>query len=331
MKTAWTLLKDTFSVWSEDRCPRLGAALAFYSIFSIAPVLVIAIGIAGVAFGEQAARGEIGEQIKGTIGEPAATAIQDLLKHTNSTGGGTLATMIGLSILLLGASGVFLELQDALNTVWKVKPKPGRTILRIIRERFLSFSVVLATGFLLLVSLAVSAALSALADWLTPESIPGGAFFWLALNFLISLVFITVLFGLIFKVLPDVQLGWRDVWIGALATALLFSLGKFLIGLYLGQSTTASAYGAAGSFVIVLLWVYYSSQILLLGAEFTRVWTRWRGVEVRPRPNAEFLECTELERQGIPQTDGRGDGRTDGVRGPHSPAGARVPQQPATP
>ena len=303
LMNAVMLVKETVSEWVDDRCARLGAALAFYSIFSIAPLLIIAIAIAGMVFGEEAARGEIVEQIGDTIGPPAAKAIEDMLAAAGSPEGSVWATILGIAILLLAASGVFLQLQDALNTIWRVTPKPGRTLANMVRERFLSFSVVFGAGFLLLVSLVVSAGLAALTKWLTPSAVPGGVLLWQAINFLISLGVITLLFAMIFKLLPDVNLSWRDVWFGAAATALLFSVGKFLIGLYLGQTTTSSAYGAAGSLVILLLWVYYSSQIVLLGAELTRVHLRRRGIVIEPRPNAVLLTCDDRIRQGLPVSD----------------------------
>jgi membrane protein len=285
-KAVWELLKETFGAWSDDKVPRMGAALAYYTVFSIAPLLIIVIGIASTVFGEQAARGELVGQIRQTVGEPAARAIEEMLKQTHNTSGGTLPTVLGFVVLLFGASGVFVELQDALNTIWKVEPKSGQGLLLLCRDRLLSFSVVLGTGFLMLVSLAVSAALAALGKFVTPVSLPGGVYFWQGVNVLVSFVFITVLFGLIFKLLPDTPIRWRDVRVGAVATALLFTAGKYLLGLYLGRSGTTSAFGAAGSLVVILLWVYYSSQILLLGAEFTCIYSRDRTRQVRPVDSA---------------------------------------------
>jgi membrane protein len=270
------LFRETSRAWSADKAPRMGAALAYYAAFSIAPLLIIAIGITSAFFGEQDARVDVVGELRHTLGEPAAQAIDDLLKQTHSSSGSTLPTVVGFVVLLFGASGVFVELQDALNTIWKVAPPQGLGLLSLLRYRMVSFSVVLATGFLLLVSLAVSTALSGLSGFLTPATLVGGVDFWQGVNLLVSFVFITLLFGMIFKLLPDTPVAWRDVWVGAAVTALLFTLGKYLLGLYLGMSSTTSAFGAAGSLVLLLLWVYYSSQILLFGAEFTRAYSTLR-------------------------------------------------------
>jgi membrane protein len=260
----------------------MGAALAYYTVFSLAPLLLIAIGIASAVFGEEAAGGKIVEQIEQTVGTPAARAIQEMLKHTHESSGHALPTVVGILVLLFGASGVFVELQDALNTVWKVKPELGQGLLPWLRDRLMSFSVVLGTGFLLLVSLVVSAALSALNNFLTPASLPGGVYLWQGVNLLVSFAFITLLFGVIFKLLPDAPVAWRDVWVGAAVTALLFTLGKYLLGLYLGRSGTTSAFGAAGSLVLLLLWVYYSSQILLFRRRVHLRSLQARGSQGRP-------------------------------------------------
>jgi membrane protein len=253
----------------------MGAALAYYTAFSLAPLLVIAIGIAGLVFGEEAARGEIQAQIRDTIGESASQATEDMIKNSSEQGGGIVATLISLAILLVGASGLFIELQSALNEIWEVPPeKQGSGILAFIKDRLLSFGLVVGTGFLLLVSLIVSAALSALGRYLTPESMPGGALLWQAINLAVSFALITLMFAMIFKILPETEVQWRDVWIGAAFTAVLFTVGKYLIGLYLAHSSTASSYGAAGSLVVILIWVYYSAQILLFGAEFTHLYAR---------------------------------------------------------
>src|SRR5262245_47669699 len=228
----------------------MGAALAYYSVFSLAPLLVLAIGIGGLVFDHDVARDAILREIQRTIGEPAASALAAMIQNVQSNGHSIWATVVGVTTLLIGASGVFGELQDSLNTVWKVKPRPDRTFATIVRERFLSFAVVLGTGFLLLVSLVVTALLTALGDWMS-KRMPGGEVPWRIINAIVSFAAITVLFALIFKLLPDVQLTWRPVWIGAAVTSLLFSLGKFAIGAYLGQSGATSTFGAAGSLVIV--------------------------------------------------------------------------------
>jgi membrane protein len=299
-KAFFQLLKETFSAWDEDKCPRLGAALAYYTIFSIAPLLIIGIGITGFVFGEQAARGEIVGQIESAVGQPAAMAIEEMLKNTHAEGSYTFAAVVGIVLLLFGASGVFIQLQDALNTIWKVAPKPDRGIRGIVRDRLLSFMVVLGTGLLLLVSLVISATLAALSKFLTPAALPGGTYLWQGINGLISFLLITLLFALIYKVLPDVRIAWRDVWVGAIVTALLFTLGKYLIGLYLGRSSTTSAFGAAGSLVVILVWVYYSSQLLLFGAEFTRVYANKMGSPLIPTDNAIPVTLNARARQGMP-------------------------------
>jgi membrane protein len=295
-------LKQAFSDFHEDKVPRLGAALAYYSIFSLAPLLIIAIGVASLIFGEQASRGEVMDQVSGTIGPNAGRAVQDMLDAAHQDGGVT-ATVIGVVVLIFGASGLFVQLQDSLNAIWHVAPKPDRGWWTTIRERFLSCTIAFAIGILLLVSLVVSAALSAVNKFLTPAALPGGSYLWQAINTLVSLGFITVLLALLFKVLPDVKLGWRDVWIGALTTAALFTVGKFLIGLYLAHSSTASAFGAAGSLVVLLVWVYYSSQIVLFGAELTRTLMKRSGRQVEPSENAYIVADDDLCRQGMPRRD----------------------------
>lgn len=297
LRDAWGLIPDTFRLWSEDKVPRLGAALAYYSVFSIAPLLVIVIAVAGFVFGEQAAEGRVEREVRSTLGAPTAEALQAMIVKARETGRGTLATLIGIGVLLFGASGVFGQLQDSLNTIWKVTPKPGRGLVGIIRDRFLSFAMVLGIGFMLLVSLAITALLAALGDW--AEELPGGAYLWQTVNNVASFVLIAVLFAMIFKVLPDVRLRWADVWVGAGVTALLFVAGKYLIGLYLGRSSFASVYGAAGSVVVILLWVYYSSQILLWGAEFTRAYTERFGVRAVPADNAMFVTAEARAREGM--------------------------------
>ncbi len=300
-KKVLDLLGEVFHEWSEDKVPRLGAALAYYSIFSLVPLLVIAIGIAGLVFERNSAQQGMIREIEATAGEPAAAALQDMMKQTSENGESWPATILGLVILFFGASGVFVQLQDALNTIWKVTPRPGRALWDMLRDRILSFSVVLGTGFLLLVSLVVSATLSALNRFMTSEALPGGFYLWQGLNWLVSFGLITLLFALIYKLLPDARVAWRDAWMGGAVTALLFALGKLAIGLYLGQSSTTSAFGAAASLVVILIWVYYSSQILLLGAEFTRVYARRRGATLAPAENAVAVTPEERARQGMPR------------------------------
>ncbi len=265
------LLPATFRKWRADNAPMLGAALAFYSVLSIGPLLLIVIAIAGLMFGREAASGELVSQMRGLMGEQGAEAIQAAIANAHKPEEGFWAMLAGVATLLFGASGVFGQLQDALNIIWGVKPEAGRGFIRMVRERFLSFTMVLGAGFLLMVSLIVSALLTALGTYFT-GLLPQLAPVMQLVNTLVSFAIIALLFALMFKYLPDTPVRWQDVWIGALLTALLFTVGKYLIGLYLGSSTIGSTYGAAGSVVVLLVWIYYSAQIFFFGAEFTRVW-----------------------------------------------------------
>lgn len=285
LQAIWRLFQETFQEWSEDKASRLAAALAYYTMFSIAPLLIIIIAIAGAVFGEDAARGEIVRQIQGFVGRDGAEFIEIAIKNASEPKAGTIASVISIVVLLLGSTGLFVELQDALNTIWEVQPRPGRTVKNVIHQRILSFFMILGIGFLLLVSLIISAILTAVTTYFT-SLIPGLEFILQLVNFLISFTITTVLFGLIFKVLPDVKITWKDVLIGGAITALLFALGRFLLGQYLAFSSFTSAYGAAGSLVAILAWVYYTAQILFFGAEFTQVYARTYGTRIRPTKNA---------------------------------------------
>ena len=276
VKSLWPLIKESVAQWSEDYAPSMGAALAYYTIFSIAPLLVIAIAVAGFVFGADAARGEIFAQLRGLVGDEGAVAIQGLVKSASETGKGTFAAVAGVVTLLLGATTVFGELQSDLDRIWDAPKSDESGIRGLLRGRLLSFGMILGIGFLLLVSLVLSAALAALARF-WDSWFEGWELVLQAVNFVVSFVIVTGLFALIYKLLPRVKIGWMDVWVGAIVTSLLFSVGKLLIGLYLGKSGIASGFGAAGSLVIVLLWVYYSSQIFLLGAEFTKTYAYRHG------------------------------------------------------
>jgi membrane protein len=285
-KALLRLLKETFKEWSEDKAARLAAALAYYTIFSIAPLLIIVIAITGAVFGEDAARGEIVNQIQGLVGRDGAEFIETAIQNANQPQtGGTIASILSIVLLLVGATGLFSELQDSLNTIWDVKPKPGQGIMNIVRTRFLSFTMILGIGFLLLVSLVLSAVLSGIVTYFS-GLLPGADFLWQILNFVLSFAITTVLFGLIFKVLPDVKITWNDVFIGAVITSFLFSIGRFVLGEYLGNTSFGSAYGAAGSLVVILAWVNYAAQILFFGAEFTQVYARKYGSGMTPTSNA---------------------------------------------
>ena len=282
LRMSWTAVK----AWWDDNAPRLGASLAFYTLFAIAPILLVAIAIAGAVFGADAVRGQIVGEVQGLLGREGARAVQSLLQGASERKGNILATVIGTTTFILTSTGAFLELQAALNTIWRVKPRPGVNLKAFLLDRVRSFGLVVSMGFLLTVSLAVSAALAAIAGWLERRA-PGIPLILGVLDLGLSLGVTTALFALLFRFLPDVRLRWRDVTTGAFITALLFTIGKQLIGLYLGQGSTASSYGAAGSVVVLLLWVYYASQIVLLGAEFTRVYTRREGSKPQPESFAE--------------------------------------------
>jgi membrane protein len=301
-RTFLRLLRQTFDEWNDDKAPRLGAALAYYFLFSIAPLLLIATAVAGLIYGEEAARGQVAAEISATFGRAGARAIEDLLHHTSRSGAGLVATLVGFATLLVGAAGGFWQLQDALNTVWKVAPRPGRGLLGIVRDRFLSFLIVLGSGLFLLGTLVATTALAAVSHQFTLPELPGGLSLWQLVNGLVSVLSITILFALIYKLLPDVRVAWGDVWFGSALTALLFTIGKQLIGLYLAYAGVASAFGAAGSLVLILLWVYYSSQIFLFGAEFIRIHALHRGATIIPTANAVLLTPGDLAREGIPRS-----------------------------
>jgi len=273
----WTLLKETGSGWVADKVPRLAAALAFYTILSVAPLLVIALSIVGIVFGRAAVEGQLVEQMRGLVGEEGGKAIQSMIASASGPGSG-IAMVIGVVLLLLGASGVFAELQDALNTIWKAAPKQGAGWLGMIRDRLFSVAMVFGVAFLLLVTLVISTVLAALTKFAGLEGI---GIVGQVVDFLVSVIVVTLLFAMMYKILPDVKITWGDVWIGAVVTAFLFTVGKLLIGLYLSHASVGSAYGAAGSLVVFVVWVYYSGQILFLGAEFTRAYAHRFGSRTR--------------------------------------------------
>jgi membrane protein len=281
MKVTYALLKEACSAWLEDKAPSLGAALAFYTIFSLAPVLIVAIAVAGLAFGQRAAEGEVLRQIQALVGETGARAVQAVIQSANRPALGVIAATIGIVTVLVGASGAFVELQDSLNKIWRVPRRSESILLGAIRKRFWSFGLVLCTGLLLMVSLVSSAALGAVGK-LMAHLLPKPVFLLESVDFLLSFGAITLLLAMIFKFLPDTEVAWSDVWIGAAVASLLFTIGKALIGFYLVKSTVASAYGAAASLVILLVWIYYSAQILLLGAEVTHVYANKHGSRLEP-------------------------------------------------
>jgi membrane protein len=269
LKQIWDLVKTALSAWVDDYAQSMGAAIAYYTMFSIAPLLLIVISIAGLIFGVDAARGEIFAQLQGLMGAQGASAVQGLLESVSKPTESITATLVGAILLLIGATSVFGELQDALDRIWRAPERDKSAgIWGLLRSRLLSFGMILGIGFLLMVSLVFSAAVAALGKWWSP--IFGG---WELLanlvNFVLSFFLTTAVFAMIYKIMPRVKINWHDVWIGAAVTALLFTVGKFLIGLYIGKSGVSSGFGAAGSLVVVLVWVYYSAQIFLVGAEFT--------------------------------------------------------------
>lgn len=284
-KEVGKLFAEAASEWSEDNAARLGAALAYYTVFSLAPLLIIVIALVGAIWGGQSgeAQARILDEMRQLMGPEGARMVGTMLENASRPGtGGVLATVLGVAALLFGATGAFAQLQGALNTVWDVRPDPERSgLMTLITTRLLSFGAILVVGFLLLVSLVLSAALSFVGDILT-DITPRMQVLMRLLNLLLSLGVITLLFAFIYRYLPDVRIAWRDVWVGAVITAILFTLGKYLLGLYLGQSGTASAYGAAGSLVVLLIWVYYSAQIFFFGAELTEVYARRYGSKIRP-------------------------------------------------
>lgn len=279
----WRLVKAAIVAWSDDYASSMGAALSYYTVFSIAPLLLIIISVAGLVFGRDAAQGQIVAQLQGLTGHEVAITVQSLLQSVNEPSKGIIATVVGLITLLIGATSVFAELQTDMDRIWHAPARPRGGLWHLLRTRLLSFGLVLGLAFLLLVSLVISAILAALGTWW------GSAFgnqeaLLRGLNFAVSLAIITGMFALIYKLLPRVKIAWRDVWIGASVTALLFSAGKYLIGLYLGTSGVTSGFGAAGSLVVLLVWVYYSAQVFLLGAEFTWVYAHRHGSLVNAAP-----------------------------------------------
>jgi membrane protein len=297
----WTLIKRTLWEWMEDRASRLAASLAYYTAFALAPLLIIALGIAGTVFNSIASRKYVATQLRGTLGPDAAQAVASIMENlSDSQQRSWFATISGFAILIYAGFGVFAELQDSLNTIWEVKPRPDLTWWDTIKARLLSFAMVMGIGFLLLVSLILTTLLTMAVNYF---GIGEDGILLEVAHTLISVAVITVLFAMMFKLLPDAEVRWGDVWLGAVITALLFTLGKYLLGLYIARSGIASVYGAAGSLVIVLIWVYYSAQILFLGAEFTQVYSKRHGERIAPTEDAVKVTEAERAQQGIPHED----------------------------
>lgn len=311
IRAIWNVVKETAKDWLDDDAPTLAAALAYYALLSLAPLLVISIGVAGWFFGSEAARGGVSGQLSGIVGGEAAEGIQAVVASAQEPTKGVIGTIVGIATLLVGASGVFGQLQTSLNAIWEVKPKADRGLLGQIKDRFFSFTMVLGVAFLLLVSLALSSMLSSFGSVLA-DTLPGGAVLWQVVNFTLSFGIVTLLFALIFKVIPDAKIEWRDVWLGAGVTALLFTIGKQLLALYLGKAAVGSAYGAAGSMIALVVWVYYATQILFVGAEFTQVYARHRGAGIQPTANAERTDSAGKTDEHCSRNQPRPD--TDGAK-----------------
>jgi len=291
---SFSLLKQTFSEWLEDKAPQLGAALAYYTVFSLAPLILVLLAIVGLLFhNDPSAWNKLTEQMSAFLDKSGVEMVRNIAQKASQPSKGRLATVIGILLALFGASGVFGQLQDALNTVWGVKAKPGGGIWGFLRSRFLSFAMVGGICFLLLVSLTLESVLKGFSHWVQ-SVMPGGIVVALAVYWIFDLAVVILLFAIIFKYLPDAEIQWHDVWIGAAITAILFAIGKWALGLYLGSGSAASAYGAASSLITLLLWVYYSAQILLFGAEFTQVYACEVGRGVKPDEHAIRVETKEL-------------------------------------
>jgi membrane protein len=287
MFEGWKLIRETVDDWQADEAPRLGASLAYYALFSLAPMLVIVIFIVGFVYKGDTV-GHIQSQVQSLVGADAAKTVATAIHNAGTLGNGIIATVISLLVLGLGATGVFSELHTAMNKIWKVRRREEGIMLGMLRDKFAAFAMVLAIAFLLLVSMIVSAVLSAITSYFS-YLLPGANVIWHLADLVVSFGVVTLLFALLFRYVPDVRVSWRDVWIGAAATALLFNLGKLLIGLYIGRSSVSSMFGAAGSVVVILSWVYYSSQLIFLGAEFTHVYAKHHGSKSmagRERPAA---------------------------------------------
>jgi membrane protein len=299
-KMYWNVLKKTVSEFLNDRAMKLGAALSYYTVFSMAPLLIIIISIAGVFYGDDAVRGEIFGQIRGLVGEASAAQIQEILKNIRLSGDNVWGTILGVITLVFGASGVFAEIQDSINYIWALKAKPKRGLFKIVMNRLLSFSMIASVGFLLLVSLMINAFMEILLRRLERLFEDSAVWIMYGLNLIVVFAIITLLFSIIFRVLPDGKVAWKDTFVGAIFTAFLFMIGKAAIGLYLGNSDISTTYGAAGSIVIILLWVYYSAIILYFGAEFTKVYAYTFGRKIIANDYAVHIEKIEPEHEHDP-------------------------------
>ena len=302
----WTILKDSFNGFINDNAMRLSASLSYYTLFSLAPMLLIIIALGGIFFGRDAVQGQVYGQINGLIGSEAAKQIQDILKNAQKSGQSVWAAAVGIITLVVGATGTFAEIQDAINVIWGLKPKPKNGIIKYLMTRFLSFSLIISLGFLLLVSLVINAVLNALSQKAQLLFSDATIYIFWIINLFVVWAVIALLFTIIFKVLPDGKIKWKDAFAGAGFTSLLFMIGKYAIGLYLGNSSVGTTFGAAGSVVIILLWVYYSALILYFGAEFTKAYTNFYGRSIQPNTFSNFKskEATkDIDYSDIPKED----------------------------
>jgi membrane protein len=292
---AWTLLLASFNGFMDDRGLKLSAALAYYTVFSLAPLLVLLISLTSIFYGEEAIRGQVFSQINGLVGNQGAKQVQDMLKSMELSGKTNIALVSGIVTLIIGATSIFIEIQDSINMIWRVKAKPKRGWVKLLKDRLLSSSLIVSLGFLLLVSLIVNGMVLALSDRLTRFFPDVAVLFVEALNLAISFGVVAVLFGVIFKVLPDAKIAWKDVRWGALFTAGLFIIGRFLIGIYIETTSTGSTYGAAGALIVILVWIYYTAAILYFGAEFTQAYANLYGIKIEPADYAVYVEQQEKE------------------------------------
>jgi membrane protein len=293
------VLKETYKSWSDHEPFNNSIIVAYYTIFSLPGLLVIVINVAGYFFGTDKVTHEISTQIGGLVGTDTVQDVEDITTRASESKGTVISTILSIATLLFGATGVFYHVQQIFNKIWEVEPKPKQKIIRLLRDRLFSFGIVLVVGFLLLVSLVISAALGALSDWLGGHLSEALTFLFSTIDFLVSIAVVTLLFASMFKFLPDAKIAWKDVWVGAILTAVLFSIAKIALGLYFSKSDPSSAYGAAGSIVLIMLWVSYAGLILFFGAEFTKIYAAHRGHIARPAPTAQRAKDEKKEKDRV--------------------------------
>jgi len=306
LKGIWEILKAAFTGFSDDKIPKLSGALAYYTVFSMAPLLLVIISLCGIFLGREAVEGEVYRTLSGFMGNDTAAQLQQIIKNASFSGKGPMAATIGIATLLVGATTVFAEIQDSINSIWRIKPKPKKGWLKMLQNRFLSFSVIISLGFILLVSLGLSSIIDGFFNSLKARFPDTGVVVLYVFNILVMLAVTTLIFGVVFKVLPDAQIKWKDVFAGSVVTAILFMLGKFGISFYISQSEVGSTYGTAGSLVVLLLWTYYSSIILYFGAELTKAYAMKYGSEIHPNHYAVTTKEVEVEQTGksVQETEG---------------------------